>query len=74
MTIYTTLSRVKAYSNLYCIREFKKSAIKVNKDAFLEYECLKQNHLFSATKRNNTSDNTITVFARNARSLSKSYR
>ena len=39
--MYTALSRVKTYDNLYCIGEFKKSAIKVNKDALLEYEGLK---------------------------------
>ena len=31
--IYTALSRVKAYDNLYCEGEFKKTEIKVNKDA-----------------------------------------
>ena len=45
--MYTALSRVKTYDNLYCIGELKKSVIKVNKDAFLEYEHLKQNDLFS---------------------------
>ena len=69
--IYTALSRVKTYGNLYSIREFKKSAIKVNKAALFEYERLKQNDLFSTIKRNNTSDNAITVFCHNARSLSK---
>ena len=44
--MYTALSRVKTYDNLYCIGEFKKSSIKVNKDALLEYEGLKQNDLF----------------------------
>ena len=39
--MYTALSRVKTYDNLYCIGEFKKSAIMVNKDALLEYEGLK---------------------------------
>ena len=34
--IYIPLSRVKTYDNLYCIREFKKSAIQVNKEALLE--------------------------------------
>ena len=65
------LSRVKTYDNLYCIEEFKKSAIKVNKEALSEYERLKQNDLFSTIKRNNTSDNSITVFVHNVRSLSK---
>ena len=45
--MYTELSRVKFYDNLYCIEEFKKSVIKVNKDALLEQEHLKQNDLFS---------------------------
>ena len=40
--IYTALSRVKTHDNRYCIGEFKKSAIKVNKDALLEYERLKK--------------------------------
>ena len=39
--IYTALGRVKTYDNHYCIGEFKKSAINVNKDALLEYERLK---------------------------------
>ena len=69
--IHTALSRVKTYDNLYCIGEFKKSAIKVNKGVLLEYECLKQNYLFSTIKRNNISDNTITVFIHNVRSISK---
>ena len=38
---YTAFSRVKTYYNLYCIGEFRKSAIKVNKDALVNYECLK---------------------------------
>ena len=65
------LSRVKTYDNLYCIEEFTKSAIKVNKEALSEYERLEQNDLFSTIKRNNISDNTITVFVHNLRSLSK---
>ena len=36
-----------------------------------EYECPKQNDLFSTIKRNNISGNTITVFVHSARSLSK---
>ena len=39
--------------------------------ALSEYERLKQNDLFSTIKRNNTSDNSITVFVHNVRSLSK---
>ena len=30
--VYTMLSRVKTYGNLYCIGEFKRSALKLNKD------------------------------------------
>ena len=40
--MYTALSRVQTYDNLYCTGEFVKSAVKVNKDALLEYERLKQ--------------------------------
>ena len=69
--IYTALSSVKTYANLYCIEECKKSAIKVNKETFSEYERLKQNDIFSTIKRNNTSDDTIIVFVQNVRSLSK---
>ena len=42
-------------------------AIKVNRETLFKYERLKQNDLFSMIKRNNTSDNTITVFVHNAR-------
>ena len=69
--IYTALSRVKTYDNLYCIREFKKSGIKVNEDALLEYERLKQNDLFSTITRSTISDDTITVLVHNVKSLSK---
>ena len=54
-------------NNLYCIGEFKKSAIKVNK----EYDRLKQNNLFSTIKRNDISDDMITVFIHNVQSLSQ---
>ena len=69
--IYATLSRLKTYDNLYCIESFKKSTINVNKDALFEYECQKQSDLFFITKRNNISDDTITVFGYNVRSFSK---
>ena len=59
--MYTGLSRVETYDNLYCIGEFVKSAVKVNKDALLEYERLKQNDLFSSIKRNAISCDTVTV-------------
>ena len=45
--------------------------VKVNKDAFLEYECLKPNYLFSQTKRFTTSDDRVTVPFHTLRSLSK---
>ena len=45
--------------------EFKNSAIKVNEDALLEYERLKQNDLFSAIGRNAISGDNI----HNVRSL-----
>ena len=67
--MYTALSRVKTYDNLYCLGEFKKSAIKVNKDALLEHESLKQNDLFFTVKRNAISGDTVTVFVHNVRSL-----
>ena len=57
--MHTALSRVKTYDNLYCIGELKKSVIKVNKDAFLEYEHLKQNDLFSTVKSNAISCDTV---------------
>ena len=37
----------------------------------LEYECLKQNDLFTKIKRNTISEDTLTVFFHNVRSLSK---
>ena len=42
--IYTAFSRVKTYNDLYWIKEFKKSDVKVNKDALPEYERMKQNY------------------------------
>ena len=69
--IYTALSRVKTYDNLYCIGEFKKSAIKATKDALIEHERLKQNDLFSTIKRNTISNNTIAILVHNVRSLLK---
>ena len=69
--IYTPLGRVKTYDNLFRTREFKKSAIKVNKEALSEYDRLKRNDFFSTIKRNNISDYTITVFVHNVQSLSK---
>ena len=63
----------KTYDSPYCIGEFKKSAMKVNKDAFLEYEGLKQNYLFSTIKRNTLSYDTLTILVHNLRSLSKHF-
>ena len=50
------------------MREFKKPATKVNIDALFQYEGLKEIHL-PQKKRNNVSDDTITVFLHNVRSL-----
>ena len=65
--MYTGLSRVKPYDNLYCTGELKKSAIKVNKDALLEYERLKQNDLFSTVKK--CLGDKVTILVHNFRSL-----
>ena len=46
-------------------------AIKVNKDALLQYKRLKQNDLFSTIKRNTIPQGAISVFFHNTRSLSK---
>ena len=43
--------------------------IKVNKDALLEYERLKQNNLFFTIKRNAVSGDIVTVLVHNVRSL-----
>ena len=59
--MYTEFSGGKEYDNLYCIGEFKKSEIKVNEDALLEHEHLKQN-LLSTIKINAISHNTVTAF------------
>ena len=59
--IYNALSRVKTYDKVYCVGEFSKFAIKVNKDALLEYEHLKQNNLFSPIKRNAISGDAVTI-------------
>ena len=71
MTIYTALSRVKTYDNIYCIGEFQESAVKVNKDLLLECEHLKQNDLFSTVKINTLCNNIFTVLIHNVRLLSK---
>ena len=65
------LSRVKTYENLYCIGEFNKSAIKVNRDALLAYERFKQSDLFSTIKRNAHSNDTLQIHVHNARPLLK---
>ena len=61
----------KLNDNLYCTGKFKKSVIRANKEALLKYECLKQNDLFSTIKGNAVSGNTVTVHARNVRSLQR---
>ena len=65
--MYTALSRVKTYDKLYCIGEIRKSAIKENKDALLEYERLKQNDLFSTVKK--CLGDKVTILVHNVRSL-----
>ena len=67
--MYTALSRVKTYDNLYCVGEFKTSVIKVNKDALLEFERLQQNYLFSTIKTNAVSGDTVTVLVNDMRSF-----
>ena len=67
--MYTAVSRVKTYDNLYCMGKFKNSPIKVNKDVLLEYKRLMLNDLFSAIKRNAISGDTVAVIAHNVRSL-----
>ena len=51
--------------------EFKKSTIKVNKDALLEYKRLKQNILFSTIKRIAISGDTVAVLVHNVKSLQR---
>ena len=55
--------------NLHYIGEFKKSAIKVNKNTLFECDHLKQNDLFSTIKKYISSDGTITIFFHNVWSL-----
>ena len=43
--------------------------IKIDKDALLEYERLKQNEVFSTIKRNALSGDAVTVLVHNVRSL-----
>ena len=49
--------------------EFRKSAIKVNKDALLEYGSLNKSDLFFTIKRNAISGDTVTVPVHNAKAL-----
>ena len=67
--MYTALSSLKNYDNLFFIGKIKKSVIKVNKDALLEYGCLKQNDLFFTIKRTVISGDTNTVLVHNVRSF-----
>ena len=48
----TTISRGKIFDDLYCIEQFKKSTIKVNKHASFRYERLRQNDYFKQYPRN----------------------
>ena len=72
--IYTMLSRLRTHENLHCIEAFKEPAIKVNKDVLLEYESLKQNDLFSITKRNAVSVYAGNIVVHNVRSVPKTCR
>ena len=58
----------KSHDNLCCTGEFKKRVIKVNKDALIEYERLKQKDFFSTVK-STISDDTFTILFHNVRSL-----
>ena len=55
------------YDNIYWIGRFERFAIKLNKEAFLEYEGLNQNDLFSQIKRNTISKNTVAVLSHKVR-------
>ena len=59
------------YNDLYYVGEFKKFSVKVNKDALLEYERLKQNDLFATIKKITISEDALTILVNNIRSLSK---
>ena len=67
--MYTALSWVKTYDNLYCIEKLKKSAIMVNNDELIEYKSLEQNDLFSTIKRNAIQGDTVKVLVHTVRSL-----
>ena len=68
----SNLDHAKTYDYFYCIKEFKKSTIKVNKEALIEFERLKQNYLFSIIIIISTvSDDTLMILAHNVRSLSR---
>ena len=61
--IYTVLSWVKTFVDLYCIGEFKIATIKVNQVTLLEDQLLKQNDLFQTIKINTLSDDVLANFA-----------
>lgn len=65
----TALSRIKTVHKLYCVGEFKRSAIKFSTDALNECKCLQRNSLFSSIDKNFISDKTLTIFTMNMRSL-----
>ena len=72
--IYVALSRVRSFERLFCIGQFKKSAIKVNKDALEEYERLKSNSIFDSVQNIDISNDTLSLFLLNVRSLKKHAR
>ena len=67
------LDHAKTYDYFYCIEEFKKSTIKVNKEALIEFERLKQNYLFSIIIiiTSAVSDDPLVILVHNVRSLSR---
>ena len=69
--IYTALSRIKTFDNLYCTGQFKRTSIKVSQEALVEYERLKNHSLFAEIEKNTVSNETLTLLILNVRSLKK---
>ena len=63
--MYTALSRVTNYDQLYCIGEFKMPSIKVNTSARDEYKRLQKKSIFENIEEVALSNNSLTILLLN---------
>ena len=58
-------------TNIFCVGNFEPSSIKVNISALQEYERLRQNSAFENIEKIIVTDDSITMFLLDVKSLSK---